>query len=156
MLKIADGGPSLEAMESNAHGLAAYAKIAQVSLVNLELVCSSWIALEQTHVKRSSSTYKRFGDVELTLKSQGPSLKPKPFSFAAQAEEQVMAVFLMFFFGPCQASILADTMCAQLAPQLRGCMVIHYGGTICWYNLLVQYSGKVGWYNMVVQTVGQL
>lgn len=32
VLKIADGGPSLEAMESNAHGLAAYAKIAQVSL----------------------------------------------------------------------------------------------------------------------------
>lgn len=30
MLKIADGGPSLEAIESNAHGLAAYAKIAQV------------------------------------------------------------------------------------------------------------------------------
>ena len=30
MLKIADGGPSQEAIESNAHGLAAYAKIAQV------------------------------------------------------------------------------------------------------------------------------
>lgn len=31
MLNLANGGPSLEAIESNAHGLAAYAKIAQVS-----------------------------------------------------------------------------------------------------------------------------
>jgi len=30
VLNIANGGPSLEAIESNAHGLAAYAKIAQV------------------------------------------------------------------------------------------------------------------------------
>ena len=29
-MNIANGGPSLEAIESNAHGLAAYAKIAQV------------------------------------------------------------------------------------------------------------------------------
>lgn len=56
MLKIADGGPSLEAMESNAHGLAAYAKIAQVSLANLEPVGSSWIAPEQTKIKRSCPT----------------------------------------------------------------------------------------------------
>ena len=33
VLNIANGGPSLEAIESNAHGLAAYAKIAQVGLV---------------------------------------------------------------------------------------------------------------------------
>ena len=32
MLNIANGGPSHEVIESNAHGLAAYAKIAQVSL----------------------------------------------------------------------------------------------------------------------------
>lgn len=31
MLKVADGGPSQGAIESNAYGLAAYAKIAQVS-----------------------------------------------------------------------------------------------------------------------------
>ena len=31
VLKIADGGPSAGAIESNAYGLAAYAKIAQVS-----------------------------------------------------------------------------------------------------------------------------
>lgn len=62
VLKIADGGPSLEAMESNAHGLAAYAKIAQVSLANLELVCSLWIAPEQTKVKRSYATCKGSAD----------------------------------------------------------------------------------------------
>ena len=32
VLKIADGGPSLQAMESNAEGLAAYAKIASGEL----------------------------------------------------------------------------------------------------------------------------
>ena len=39
VLKIADGGPSLEAMESNAHGLAAYAKIAQVGFASCEVAC---------------------------------------------------------------------------------------------------------------------
>ena len=37
-MNIANGGPSLEAIESNAHGLAAYAKIAQVSLKMWEIV----------------------------------------------------------------------------------------------------------------------
>ena len=43
VLKIADGGPSLKAIESNAHGLAAYAKIAQVSRVGEQgLLGSLW------------------------------------------------------------------------------------------------------------------